>query len=126
MLNKEDILNILKQYNFDSSKYVVISGAALVLRGIKETTTDIDIAVTDDLYTQLLQEYNCTFEKNAGGGYKVWFINNIINFSNHYYDTIDYEEYLGYKVQKVESILKLKKELNRDKDKLDIEKIESI
>ena len=59
-------------------------------------------------------------------GYKVWFINNIINFSNHYYDTIDYEEYLGYKVQKVESILKLKKELNRDKDKLDIEKIESI
>lgn len=67
MLNKEDILNILRQYNFDSSKYVVISGAALVLRGIKETTTDIDIAVTDDLYTQLLQEYNCTFEKNVGG-----------------------------------------------------------
>ena len=57
------------------------------------------------------------------GGYKVWFINNIINFSNHYYDIIDYEYCLGHKVQKVESILKLKKELNRDKDKDDIKKI---
>ena len=67
MLNKEDILNILKQNNFDSSKYVVISGAALVLRGIKETTTDIDIAVDDELYTHLLKEYDCVFEKKSGG-----------------------------------------------------------
>ena len=53
MFNKEDILNILKEYDFDSRKYIVISGAALVLRGIKETTTDIDIAVNDELYTHL-------------------------------------------------------------------------
>lgn len=70
MFNKEDILNILKEYDFDSRKYIVISGAALVLRGIKETTTDIDIAVNDELYTHLLKEYDCVFEKKSGGGMK--------------------------------------------------------
>lgn len=60
------------------------------------------------------------------GGYEVWFIDNTINFSNHYYDVVEYEEYLGYKVQKVESILKLKKELNRDKDKEDIKRINEL
>ena len=45
-MNKEKIVDILKKYNFDKDEYIVISGACMVLYGIKETTSDIDISVT--------------------------------------------------------------------------------
>ena len=55
--------------------------------------------------------------------YSVWFIDDIINFSNHYYEKIEYIELFGYKVQTIDSVLKSKKELNRSKDKKDIQYI---
>ena len=62
-MNKKDIIDTLKKYNFDSTKYIVISSAAMVLLGIKDTTKDIDIAVSDDYYEYLLKNYNCKFER---------------------------------------------------------------
>lgn len=121
-INKEQILKILKKYNFNSQDYIIISGAALVLQNVKEFTSDIDITVSDKLYNTLLKKYNCTFEKSINN-YNCYFIDNIINFSNHYYDEIEAIELLGYKVQTIDSILELKKNLNRSKDKNDIQSI---
>lgn len=118
-LYKNDILEILKKYNFDSNEYIIISSAALVLQGVKEYTTDIDVACSDTLYNILLEVYNCFLGK-IDGQHKVWYIDNLINFSNHYYDNSEYIELLGYKVQTIESVLNLKKKLNREKDKDDI------
>ena len=118
-LNKKDILEILKKYNFNPNEYIIISSAALVLQDVKEYTTDIDITCTNELYNNLLENYDYTFEKNVGQ-YKVWYIDNLINFSNHYYNEFEYIELLGYKVQTIESVLNLKKNLNREKDKDDI------
>ena len=84
-MNKEEILKVLKKYNFDKDKYIVISGAAMVLLGIKESTSDIDISVTKDYYDYLLENYNCTFEKVNEYNNKVYFIDNIINFGFDYY-----------------------------------------
>ena len=106
-MNKNQILRELEKYNFDKNDYIVISGAALVLLGVKDKTNDIDIAVSDKLYEELLKQYDCIFEKNVDK-YDIWFINGIINFSNHYYNCIDYIDYEGYKVQALESVLKLK------------------
>ena len=107
IFNKENILKTLNKYNFDSQNYIVISGAALVLQNVKEYTSDIDITVSNELYNQLLKKYSCTFEKEIEN-YNVWFIDNIINFSNHYYEKIEYIELFGYKVQTIKSVLKLK------------------
>ena len=52
-MNKEDIINTLNKYNLDSHKYIVLSGAAMVMLGIKDKTHDIDIAVTPDYYEYL-------------------------------------------------------------------------
>ena len=49
-MNKREIIEKLKKYNFDFSKYIVISGAAMVIHDVKEETSDIDIAVSDDYY----------------------------------------------------------------------------
>ena len=47
-MNREEIINELKKYNFDIKRYIVISSAAMVLYGIKDETPDIDISITDD------------------------------------------------------------------------------
>lgn len=118
-MNKIEIIKILKKYNFDKDKYLVISGAAMVLLGIKENTSDIDISVTKDYYNYLLKNYNCTFEKINEYNREVYFIDNIINFGIDYYkkEIIFVED---FPVQIPENILKLKLSLNREKDKSDI------
>ena len=121
-MNKEKIVDILKKSNFDKDEYIVISGACMVLYGIKETTSDIDISVTDEYYNYLLNNYNCTFERINEFGEKVYFIDNIINFSRTYYS--DNKNYIDdLPVQSIDELIKLKEYLNRDKDKKDIERI---
>ena len=118
-LNKSTILKILKEYNLDPNRYIILSGASLVLQDIKEYTSDIDIAVDNTLYNEILNKYSCTFEKYKDG-YKIWYIDNIINFSNNLYTTTKYIDIYGYKAQSLDSILELKRTLNRPKDKKDI------
>lgn len=123
-LYKNDILKILNKYNFNQKDYIVLSGASLVLQNIKEYTFDIDIAVSNELYSEILEKYNCLFEKQIDN-YNIWFIDNIINFSNHYYSETKYMYLFGLQVQTIDSIFELKRNLNRLKDNQDIELIEA-
>ena len=121
-MNKEEIICILKKYKLEKDKYVVISGACMVLYGIKDFTSDIDISVTKEYYNKLLREHNCSFERINEYGEKIYFIDNIINFGTAYYTNhINYIDDIP--VTDLDELIKLKKFLNRDKDKIDIEKI---
>ena len=90
--------------------------------GIKDTTKDIDIAVSDDYYEYLLKNYNCKFERINEYGKKVYFIHDIINFSSTYYknNRLIIEE---IPIQTANDILELKLFLKREKDYKDIELI---
>lgn len=125
MLNKEKILDILNYYNLPKDEFIIISGASMVLQEIKEKTSDIDIAVSENLYNYLINNYKCKLEKILENGAKVWFIDKI-NFSTNYYKSVDYIYFDEFKIQSIESILKLKKELNRKKDLNDISLLERI
>ena len=81
-MNKEEILDILREYNFDKNEYMVISSASLVVQGIKESTKDIDIAVSEEYYNYLINNYNVEFEKE-NLGVKVYYINRVINFNTN-------------------------------------------
>ena len=48
-MNKEDILNKLNKLKLDKNKYIIISGASLVLQDIINSTNDIDLS-SDSLY----------------------------------------------------------------------------
>ena len=122
MLDKKEIINILKKYNLDSNNYIVISSAAMVLLGIKNKAKDIDISVTKDYYNYLLKNYNCTLERVNEYNHKVYFIDEVINFGIDYFEN-NYIKIDGIHVQKPEDIIKLKKSLNREKDRKDIELI---
>ena len=121
-MNREDILNQLKKYNLDTKNFIIIGSAALVLKGIKESTHDIDIATTKEYNNHLLKNFKCQFQKEIDG-HKVYFIDNIINFSTHYYNDFKGEWIEGYLTQTPNEVLKLKETLNREKDKKDIKLI---
>lgn len=124
MLNKNDIINILTKYNFPKNQYCIISGASMVLQGIKQETNDIDISVSQELYDKLLENNSCILEKTLPNKKNVWFLDKL-NFSTNYYENIEKFEYGGFSIQTPKDIIKLKKELNREKDKKDIELLES-
>ena len=121
-MNREEILNQLKKYNLDTKNFIIIGSAALVLKGIKESTHDIDIATTKEYNNHLLKNFKCQFQKEIDG-HKVYFIDNIINFSTHYYNDFKGEWIEGYLTQTPNEVLKLKETLNREKDKKDIKLI---
>lgn len=83
-MKKKDIINTLSMYNFDKNKLYIISGAALVLLGFIENTKDIDVAVTEDYYEQLIREYNCLFERKNEFNKDCYMIDNVINFGVSY------------------------------------------
>lgn len=121
-MNKKEILNKLKEYNLDSKKFIIIGSSALVLKGLKENVHDIDIAVTKEYNDYLLKNFNCKFEKEIDE-YKCYYIDDIINFSTHYYNDFKGEWVEGYLIQTPKEVLQLKKKLNREKDQNDIKLI---
>ncbi len=61
-----NIANIIKNLSFPESEYILIGGAALAMRGIKETK-DIDILVSKNLMEKLKKE-----NQNIKDEYKYW------------------------------------------------------
>ena len=118
-MNRKEIINYLKKYNFNPKKYIVISGAAMVLYGFKDDTPDIDIAVTKEYKKELLKKYTCVLENIENDSYM---IDDVINFGENFYKRR--REYIeGFPVMKPMDIVDLKRKLNRAKDKKDLKLI---
>ena len=116
-MNKKEILDILYSYHFDPNKYIVITGAAMVIQGFKDTTNDIDIALSSDYYNYLLTNYDCKLEDGKTG---VYYLDKVINFGANYYNENEKIMIDGIPCQNTDGIIKLKKQLNRDKDLRDM------
>ena len=122
-MNKKEILKTLKKYDLKTEKYIIISSAAMVLNNIKEDIKDIDIAIDEEYEKELLKKYKCEIEREITDNNKkfvAYMIDDIINFSVHYYGEYKSKKINGYNVQTLEEILKLKQRLNRKNDIKDI------
>jgi hypothetical protein len=115
-MNKEEILKRLGKLNYDKKEYIVISGASMVVQGVKKDTNDIDISVSDQL-NSTLELSDCKFHLTPSG--KVYEMDYIELFRAFYEDT-KYKVIESYRFATLESILDLKMRLNREKDKKDI------
>lgn len=120
-MNKEEILQTLKDYNFNKEEILIISGASMVINNIKEKTNDIDIAVSKEYEKILIDKYGAKI-KQKFDNYNVYTIDKKIDFSAHYYNN-EYDIKYGYKIQKPKEILKIKQQFKREKDIKDIELI---
>lgn len=118
MLNKEQILDKLKELELDNDEFVVSMGSSLVLHGIKKETNNINISVKSDVFNRLKQRYNSLYENNIEIiKYDMFEISNLdLNIKKELID--------NYYCQDLESILSIKKELNRKKDVKDIKAID--
>ena len=125
-MNKNEIINTLKKYNFNSGDYIVLSTGAMVLLGIKETANDIDLAVSEKLYNNLLKNYECTLkcEYEFNGENKKVYSFDDFDFGLDYFEKENTVIVSGIPVQSVSSILDFKKHLNREKDINDIKLLE--
>lgn len=125
-MNKDTIIKYINEYNLDKTKFVVISGAALVLLGVSETTNDIDICCEQDYVNYLLKNYNCQYKKINILGEKVYNLDNIFDFGVSFFplkvEIVDNE----IRCSSIKDILKLKKFLNREKDRKIIKKLEKM
>lgn len=115
-MNRKEIIKELTKYNLDPKKYIVISGAAMVLYGFKDETPDIDISVTKEYKKELLKKFDCVLENPETDSY---IIDDTLNFGAYFYKRR--REYIeGFPVMLVEDIIELKRKLNRTKDKKDL------
>ncbi len=116
-MKKAEMIEKLKAFPYDPAEYWVITGGAMVLYGIREESSDIDLGCTAGLANRLEQEgylYKVTDDGNR------WFKlgNDIEVFENWLFDTVDHVD--GIPVISVQGLIEMKKDLGREKDLRDI------
>ena len=120
-MKKIELLNLLKELNFPKDEYYVLSGASLVLRGIKEEANDLDLCISKELFNQIKDKFNLTDErKNECGFYK---INDNLEIVVDKKEDFKMEIGEKYNLEDLQTILDFKLKRNKLKDKDDIENI---
>lgn len=121
MLDKESIIKIIKDLDLTQNEYWITSGAALVIHGIKDSTTDIDLGCTTKLWEYFLQRgYTYRVEEDNS---KIMLINDSVEIIKDWF--VDEIEYInGLPIGSLESIKKQKAKLGREKDIRDIKLID--
>ena len=119
-LNKEKIKDLLNELPFSQQSYWVLMGAALVMYGIKDTTHDIDLGCTDELFAHL-RESGYSVVVNRMGKAKIRFSDYITIYQNWLCDSNVMIE--GVPVCDLNTIIKDKQALGRGKDLADLQLI---
>lgn len=117
MLGKEKITALLKEAAFDRNEYWVVSGAAMVLHGIKDATRDIDLGCTSPMADHLERE-GYPVEILQDGSRKIVFSDTIELFENWLAGDVVLLE--GLPAVSLEGLLNMKEALGREKDLEDI------
>ena len=122
-MNKEQILKRIKESHFHFD-FTVVYGAAMVLQGAREETSDIDIVVSEELLKKFIEN-----------GYK-WHYSTIdtskkiVEFGVFEFGSgLEVKERVlidGIYCQSLRDILDSKLKYPREKDKSDIEKLQKI
>lgn len=121
-MKKSDILRRLLELNFDPTQYWLITGAAMVLYGIRAETGDIDMGCTTALADMLeAQGYPCS--KGEDGSRKIILGDDVEIFENWLYDKV--ELYENIPLLSPQGLMEMKRFLGREKDLNDIALIEA-
>jgi hypothetical protein len=120
MLNKEEILNKLKQLPLDPQQYCIMTGAALVIYGVRPQTADIDLGCTEAQFDELIKRGYEAGEKK--GNLRILIEDTIEIYRNWLPEKIVYIE--GLPLADILCIRDYKQSLGREKDLVDLELIE--
>lgn len=120
-MKKDDLLKLLEELNFPKNEYYVLSGASLVLRGIRKEAGDLDLCISLDLFNQIKDKYGLTDDKkNECGFYK---ISDNLEVVVNQKENFKMENGEKYNLEDLKTILDFKIKRNKPKDQKDIENI---
>ena len=98
-----------------------MSGASLVLRGIRKEAGDLDLCISLDLFNQIKDKYGLTDDKkNECGFYK---ISDNLEVVVNQKENFKMENGEKYNLEDLKTILDFKIKRNKPKDQKDIENI---
>lgn len=120
-MNRNDIIEKLKMFPYDSKDYWVITGAAMVLYGIREVTHDIDMGCTADMADKL-EKAGYLYKITSDGNRRFKIGDDIEVFENWLFGKVVSVE--GIPVISIIGLIEMKQKLGREKDKRDIRLIE--
>lgn len=126
MLNKEQVIQALekfeKDYAIPKNNILIFAGSALVMRGLRDVCSDIDMGLPTEevLRLQTVDGFTKAVPRFAG----------FLRLEKGDYDlgnnTYPSEVVDGYVVQTLESLLEMKLRMNREKDQADIVKLKAV
>lgn len=119
-MNKQEYLQKLDELALDKNKYCIISGGVMLMLGLRDKTSDIDIKVTPDYFEELKSRFN--FKKSPKFSYLYELSDEVeVAVQDFTKESIEFVD--GYPINKIENELAWKIKNNREKDKPDIERI---
>ena len=119
-MDKEKLIARLKELPLDDAQYWLITGGAMVLYGLREQTSDIDLGCTSEL-ADFLQEKGFPVEQLADGTRKIVVAEDVEIFENWLEDRV--ERFEGVPVISIQGLIWMKRALGREKDFRDIQLI---
>ena len=120
MLDKKQIIARLEELHLNDTKYWLITGGAMVLYGLREQTSDIDLGCTSDL-ADLLQQEGFPVERMPDGTRKIVVAEDVEIFEKWLEDKV--ERFEGVPVISIQGLIEMKRALGREKDFRDIQLI---
>lgn len=118
-MNKQEFLAVLEEMALPKDQFIILSGGSLLMRGLRETTADLDLCMSK----QLAKDINLYDSPKDEKGYYAprENVQAMDDFDEKEFDVIH-----GYQCETLESILEFKKRMNRPKDLKDIQIIEKV
>lgn len=120
-MNRAELIEKLNGLGLDRNEYWLITGGAMVLYGLREQTHDIDLGCTSELADRLEQTYPTSI--NRFGTRWIRLNDDVELFENWLYGGVETVDDIP--VISLRGLLEMKKELNREKDLRDIQRIEA-
>jgi hypothetical protein len=119
-MNKEEIWNKLESLDLDKDEYIIISGASLVVHGLLDKTSDIDLSCSKEFYEQVdWKSKDGLFDTTIK--YK-----DVFEIGPNFYWLDDIDVINGFRFMGLKNCLKLKLKENKEKDKDVIKKLQKI
>ena len=120
-MNKQEIIKRLRDLNLPKDEYYVLSGASLVLRGIREKCSDIDLCISEELFADIKDRLKMTPDKiNSCNFYHLSdFLEMVVDKKSRF----NMEKGDEFNLENINTILAFKESRNLPKDQQDIANI---
>lgn len=121
-MNRMELLKRLRELNFPPEECWLVTGGAMVLYGLRDETGDIDFGCTHAFFQQL-REQGYPVSTMLDGTRRIKYAADVELFEEWLYDRVELLD--GVPVLSLTGLIEMKRQIGREKDLRDVERIEA-